>query len=253
MKKLGRYLAVAAALVFSAGVAQADVITFEEPSTSFLAPNAPLFGSDDVFFQGGFYLNPFSNSAGAARGDLVGALVDGKTLDMCLGVTCPTNNFTTFYTTLNDSVLSIGRTDNKSFKVGSFDASFVGSSDISGLPAVSGYLVLVGIKADNSSARQLFQLHGPAAGELSFYNYATTGAFATGEFKTLLAYGCAFGTSGSCAAFDSNRAQFALDNIQLNSVTAVPEPETWALMLMGLAGVGALSRRQRAAATRHIA
>ncbi len=39
-----------------------------------------------------------------------------------------------------------------------------------------------------------------------------------------------------------NQAQFALDDLNL---TEVPEPASVALMLLGLAGLGSVSRRRR--------
>ncbi len=254
MKKLCRYLAVAAALVSCAGLAHADVIDFEKPVTAdnSYAPFAPLLTHGDEFYQGNFYLDPFSNVPGAKPGaDLVGALVNGSDLSTCFSVACPTNNASTFYTSLNDGVLALGRLDNKTFTVNSFDASFLGGADIGTLPAVSGLLRLQGITAAGASLTQTYQLAGPSGGALSFASYATSGIFATTQFQSLYAFGFACDTQ-TCSAFSTNRGQFALDNIQLTSVTAVPEPETWALMLMGLAGVGALRRRQRAAATRPI-
>lgn len=256
MKKLCKYLAATAALLLGAGLAHADVIDFEEPVTvdnSFVF-SPPLLSPGDEFYQGAFFLGTYSNASGAIPGgDLVGALVDGRDPSMCFGVTCPTNNASTFFTSFNDGYLVLGRNDGQTFTVGSFAASFVGGSDISGLPAVSGLLGLQGVRADDTSLSQSYQLAGPTNGELSFANYTTSGAFAAAQFKYLYAYGFACDGAGSCAAFSTNRGQFALDNIQLTTVTAVPEPETWALMLMGLAGVGALSRRQRASAARNVA
>ena len=255
MKKMSRYLAVAAAMVFSAGFAHADVIDFEQPVTpdNSLAPFAPLLTHGDEFYQGNFYLDPFSNAAHAIPGDFVGALVNGSDLSTCFSVACPTNNSSTFFTSLNDGVLALGRLDNKLFTVNSFDASFLGGANIGPLPAVSGLLRLQGFTAAGVSLTQTYQLAGPSGGALSFASYATSGIFATTQFQTLYAFGFACDTQNVCSAFSTNRAQFALDNIELNTVTAVPEPETWALMLMGLAGVGAISRRQRAATARKAA
>lgn len=254
MKKIYRYLAVVAALVVSAGAARAEVVDFEQPVNpgNAVAPFAPLLTHGDEFFQGNYYFNPFSNATGAMPGDLVGALVNGSDLSTCFSVTCPTNNRSTFYTSLNDGVLALGHLDNHLFTVKSFDASFLGGSDIGSLPAISGVLGLQGITASGGSVLQTYQLAGPSAGVLSFASYATTGDFSTTQFQALYVVGYACNTVGSCTAFNTNRGQFALDNLQLISVTAVPEPETWSLMLLGLAGVGALSRRQRAAAQRRL-
>lgn len=256
MKKLCKYLAATAALFLGAGLAHADVIDFEEPVTAdnAFAAYAPLLTHYDEFYQGDFYLGTYSNDPGAIPGgDLVGAMVNGSDLSTCWSISCPTGNASTFFTSLNDGYLVLGRMDGKSFSVNSFQASFLGGADIGSLPAVSGLLGLQGVTASGGSLSQSYQLAGPAGGTLSFDSYTTSGAFAAAQFKYLYAYGFACDGAGSCAAFSTNRGQFALDNIQLTTVTAVPEPETWALMLMGLAGVGALSRRQRASAARNVA
>lgn len=255
MKKMSRYLAVAAAMVLSAGFAHADVIDFEQPVTAAnsLAPFAPSLTHGDEFYQGAFFLGTYSNADNPEPDDLVGALISGADLSTCWSVACPTNNPSTFFTSVNDGYLFLGRMDGKTFSVNSFQASFLGGNNIGSLPAVSGLLGLQGVRADGTSLSQSYQLAGPTAGQLSFAQYSTTGTFATTQFQYLYAYGFACDASGSCSAFSTNRAQFALDNIELNTVTAVPEPETWALMLMGLAGVGAMSRRRRAATARKAA
>lgn len=67
--------------------------------------------------------------------------------------------------------------------------------------------------------------------------FSQTGSFnltANGSLQVGL-----FDTTGVASGND-----FAVDNIR---VTSVPEPMTWALMIMGFAGVGATLRRRRAA------
>jgi hypothetical protein len=250
MKKFSQHLAVTAAVLVSVGASQAAVITFEEPvdaTTTQFAPFAPLLGNGDEFYQAGFWLDPFSNAPGALPGDLVGALVNGLDVaNTCWSLVCPTNNPTTFYTSLNDGVLALGRQDALPFKVKGFDASFLGASG-EFLAGVPGLLRLQGIKTDGTgSMTQTYQLPGPAStGALGFASYLTSGAFSNTEFDYLYAFGFFCNATGSCTAFASDKAQFALDNINL---TVIPEPGSLALVGLGLAGIAALTRRRRGGA-----
>ena len=75
----------------------------------------------------------------------------------------------------------------------------------------------------------------------SFTSFSTT-AIATGP------------TTNLSFAFRQDPAFFRLDNISVTAVTgAVPEPGTWAMMLMGFAGVGLALRRRRPAMLRKVA
>ena len=54
-----------------------------------------------------------------------------------------------------------------------------------------------------------------------------------------------FGKTFDNAGFD----QLVLDNITINAVSsAVPEPTTWAMMIIGFGVVGAMARRRQALA-----
>jgi hypothetical protein len=48
--------------------------------------------------------------------------------------------------------------------------------------------------------------------------------------------------------FGNDPGQLALDNFSVSSVSAVPEPATWALLLLGFAGLGLLRYRRRSTA-----
>ena len=241
---LSRSLLAFTALV-SVGAAQATVIDFEEAISSPFAPFAPLFGHGDEFYQGQYWIDPFSDSAVAQPGDLVGALIDGSDLaNTCFGITCPVNNATHFYAGLNDGALALGSmVPGQTFKVKGFDASFIGAGGAT-LPAVAGLLRLQGHLADGSgSITQSYQLPGlDQAGNLNFYSYNTTDAFANAEFDYMYVFGFSCNSAGSCAAFQTDQGQFAIDNIDLTN--NVPEPASLALMALGLAGIGATRRRR---------
>ena len=245
MKKFLPKLAIAAAALACFGSAHADVITFDGLAASPYALTMPVFGHNDEFYQAGYWLDPFSNAAGALDGDLVGAIVDGSDVaNTCFGAVCPTNNPTMFYAALNDGVLALGREDSGLFRVGSLDASFVGASG-DAFPAVTLLLQVLGNRADNTTLTTSVQLPGPVAGAFSFSTYALSGAFASTDFKSIYVYGLACNAAGSCSAFSTDKGQFALDNISLTA--AVPEPSEWLLMGLGLAAMCAVVRRRTAA------
>ncbi len=232
---------VAASALMAAGASQAVIVDFEGDIDTTFAGFAPLLGHNDEIVNKGFYIDALSNSAARVNGDLVGAILNGSDLaGSCAGLTCPSNNSTTFLAGLNDGLFAIGAVGDALFRFAGFDASFIGAAGAA-LPTVPGLVRLQGITASGGSVTQTFNLGGPSStGALSFRSYATTGAFATTLFQYVYMYGFACNAAGSCSAFSTDQAQFAIDNI---NVTAVPEPSTWALMLGGLAAAAAVRRR----------
>lgn len=247
MRTLIKKSLVALSAIACIGGAQATLIDFESVvNDPVFSPFAPLYGDGDEFYQGEFWFDPFSNSATSMPGDLVGAMIDGGDLvSSCFGITCPVNNPSQFYATLNDGVLAMGSTLGNKFKVNGFDASFIGAAGAV-LPGVSGLLRIQGVVNGVGSLTQTYQLPGPdALGNLNFFQYNTQGAFATTEFDFLYIFGFTCNTSGSCSAFGTNAGQFAIDNINV-TVAGVPEPASLALAALGLLAAGA-ARRKRAA------
>ena len=210
MKQVFRRVAVIAAIAASAAAAHAEIINFEQPVNGPTTPYAPFLTHGDVFLQGSYFFDTFSNASNAQFGDLVGAMVNGSDLSMCFSVLCPSNNPSTFYGSLNDGAVAIGRMDGASFAINSFDASFLGASGAS-LPAVSGLLRLQGFTSTGATLSQTYQLGGlDDSGSLGFASFNTSGAFASTNFATVYAFGFACNAGGTCNAFSTDRGQFAL-------------------------------------------
>ncbi|WP_457420197.1 NF038120 family PEP-CTERM protein [Roseateles sp. P5_E7] len=247
MKKFVTSLALAvSALALSAG-AHAGVlrttITFDPVDTSTLF-FPPLLVNGDEFYQDGLaghtmWFDPFSNSAGAIVGDLVGSILDGA----CSDLLCPSNNPTNYVALLDDAALVFGALDGFTFSVKSLNASFIGSGDP--LQITPGFVRLQGVRKGLSTIAT-FALTGlDGAGHLNF-GAINTGAFGNLEFDYVYAYGYACpapGAGNTCSAFSTNRAQFALDDIVIEHV---PEPAS--LTLVGVAGLALLGARRRRAA-----
>jgi hypothetical protein len=102
----------------------------------------------------------------------------------------------------------------------------------------------MGVHADGSSVLQTYTFGAPGADGYAFSDLSTSAAFAADQFTELYVFGLACNSAGSCSGFNSDRAQFALDNLTLVT-TAVPEPSTWLMLGSGMLLLVA-SRRRRA-------
>lgn len=231
--KLAAAIAAAAAL---AAPAQADTIGFE----GYLG----AVGGTEVWQEGNYNIGFYANVADGGEGTLVGQFIDGieSSCDSS-SMACPVGHAGTYYGALNDSYIDIWAQDATTFRVAAFDAAFIGSSpNLTSYPAVPALVRLQGILADGSYLLQDFALTGATAAGFGFGRFETTGAFAQTDFVEVLAFGLVCNTQGSCSGFNSNRAQFGIDNIELN---AVPEPGTVAMLGLGLAGLAAARRRRK--------
>src|SRR5258706_15854837 len=85
MRKFLRVLAATSVLLGSSGTALADVFTFDALDSTYadLAPSLPFIGSGDFLVEGDYAVGMFSTKAGAAPGDLVGAVLDGSDPSIC--------------------------------------------------------------------------------------------------------------------------------------------------------------------------
>lgn len=234
-----KHLTGAAILALSAAcapAAMADVINFDNIDSQFV-------GHGDSLEFGKFLLTGASNAAGASYGDLVGAVFDGTDPAAC-GMACPTNNMSNYYASLNDGIVYLDPLKTGgSVSLQGFDASFIGYAQGVTYPAVAGLLRVQGFYANGSSIYETYQLGGPIGGNFQFQRYNTSASFGNQQFASLAFFGFTCNTAGNCNAFSTNKGQFALDNI----VASVPEPSTYAMMLLGLAGIGFAARRRQQA------
>ncbi len=223
----------AAALTMPAQATEIVKINFEGASG--------LVGGDDFIQQNGMTIG-FYDPYGAS-GSFVGLFADGTDPQSCFAGACPVNNASTYYAALNDSYVDITNSNNFSFRVNSFDASFIGGSSVlSSYPALPGFLRIQGFFASGGSAYEDYALYAPGPGGFEFGSYNTSAAFAKNMFVEVAIFGFACNAVGSCNAFTTDRGQFALDNISLT----VPEPSTQMMFGLGLLAMLTSVRRRQA-------
>ena len=133
------------------------------------------------------------------------------------------------------SILTMRAANGAAFSVQSFEAGTrtpdYAVTTASGTMAATGVLV-EGLSGATVVASTSFTFTGQ-----TFRQYSLTDAF-----RNLSSI--RFTAQGTTAA-----PEFAIDNIRVNeAVAAVPEPATWALLLLGFGMVGAATRRRRAPA-----
>jgi hypothetical protein len=242
-KLLGAALFAAAA---AAAPAHAGVITFEDgygPTGGMIDGDAESW-NNEAYREAGYGIGFFSNVVGG-EGSSVGMFMDGSdfTCDTS-SMACPPNKTGTYYAALNDSYIDIRFEAGAGFMLKSFDASFVGGNpSLASYPNPPGLIRVLGIRADGVALSQDYWLNGPTASGFQLNHFDSAGDFANTVFVEALVYGYGCDNSGSCKAFQTDKGQFAIDNIAMSDV---PEPATAAIVGLGLLGLGAARRRRKA-------
>lgn len=214
----------AVATTLCASPAQAGVLDFES------GVDFPLVTSDFPATIGNYYLE----GAGG------GISTIGTTADMCdSSVACPGNNANNYLASLDDAYIFLSMTDGSAFKLSSVAASFVGFANTT-YPGVAGLLQVTAFNGNTNIGSLVLNLAGPAGGAFNFANYNLSALGAGNAFTTVrfVTFGCEVGSTSCTRA--TNQAGFALDDI----TTYVPEPGSFALMGLGLLGLGVFARRR---------
>ncbi len=209
-------LLVAALLSGLSVAAHAETITFEDVT---------LY-SQGVFNSGSFTFNLSGMAA---------AIVQGQ---YC-GPACPVNgtNIALVPYDYSQGFLSMQKTGGGAFSLTSFDGAGSFNFNESGLPSyIPQQIDVVGITAGGASVTQSFAIdRSTPSGPLAFRNFSFDN-----NFNNVVSV--SFRSSGSAQPIYNG---LAVDNI--NAAAPVPEPETWAMMGLGLAALAFEAKRRKAA------
>lgn len=223
---------VGAVALLGAVPAMADTITFDSHGPD-------IFAGGDTFDEAGYTMQVLDAGGG---GGFAGAIGDASS---CAVAACPVGNGSMFYLGMNDGGLNIHRTDTSAFSLHGLDYAFV--APVGGLPNFNyGQLVLVGKLAGGGTVSSTFDFPlQNAAGSYLFGAVPLGAAFDHASLSELTVSACLFDGHGSCFNPAANQAQFAIDNV---NVSAVPEPASYAMLMLGLGAVAFAARRRTAAA-----
>jgi len=233
-RKLKSLLAAMAGAGMLAALPAAQATTINQ-TFDFENVESGLMFDGDWFEMNGVRFTSVFQGDPADGGGFTGAVVDGRDQGLCTGMVCPSDNLSKYYAGVNDGVLFMNTTKaGDTLHLASFDASFI-ASDGNNRPIQAGVLQIQGMKADGSYVNEYYTLYTP---ELGFAHYSTSSAFANTDFVQLgiFAYSCDL--NGMCNAFNSDKGQFALDN-----VTVVPEPSAYLMLVLGFGMLAVLRRR----------
>jgi hypothetical protein len=220
--------------LMSAAPSMAAGIDFEA-----VGPN--IYGGGETVTTGGYTLTVIDASGGAG---FAGAVLDGSDPSACEVAVCPVGNTSLYYAGVNDGSLKVERGSSALFTVSSLDYGFL--APFGGLGGgYYGQLTVTGTRTDGSLLS--FAYDFPvlnSAGASPFISQSLVGDFGGAYLTSLTIGSCMFDGNGGCFSplpDGENLGQFVLDNLV---VAAVPEPETYAMMGLGLGLVGWASRRR---------
>jgi hypothetical protein len=232
-----------------AAPASAGVVTFDNVNnivTPQLNAGDTAYNTGDAFTEAGFTFR-VGNSLTAAADEvgLVGALVNSSNSFACTITACPVGNGSNYFAGLNDGVLNLSYAGAPGFRLSGLSYAFIGPTP--GMSNASyGQLVLTGTTSTGSVLTVASAFPGQnAAGDFTFDSFLVDRAFRGTTLTSLSVSACLFDGNGGCTSerdFTQNQAQFALENLNL---TVIPEPTSVALMMLGLAGLGTISRRRK--------
>jgi len=235
-------LAVASLMTFSQAQASVTTIDFE----------------DDIFFDAvvGLYIpgdtvaykNILFKAEVFDENDtgLSGALIDGSDPSSFFNLGFPGNNSSKYFAAINNGWFSIQHAiSSASLRLVGLDFSFIAP-----LPGFLGYtpgqLVVAGHHSDGSLSFASRDFAGQdSKGNWIFDTWNTVGdELGGGTFAKISVLACLYLDSGVCAFVDNNQAQFAVDNLKVDVVSA---PATIGLFGLSLAGLFAANRRRQQA------
>jgi hypothetical protein len=232
LKKLGAATLGALALM-GAAPAMADTINFETIGSA-------IYNGNEVFSEAGYNMTVIDTPAGdPLNPGFAGGVGNGSDPFLCEIAACPTGNGSYFYMGLNDGTLKVARADNQAFRLYSVDYAFL--PPVGGLAGYSyGQMTVVGQKVGGGTVSFNYDFPALVGGQSPFLGAALGHDFGSTAFTSVTIGACLF-DGASCVNPAGNQAQFSIDNL---TVAAVPEPETYAMMGLGLAVISLLSRRR---------
>lgn len=225
--------AIGALALIGAAPAMADTIDFDS-----LDPNT--YNGLDTFDFGGYHFEVIDTPAAGPSGNgFAGAIGNGNDPFLCAIAGCPTGNTSNYYLGVNDGSLKISRGDHRAFSLGSLEYAFLAPVD--NLPGYSyGQLTVTGTTVGGGTVTHSFDFPELVGGYSPFVTASLQSAFGATLFSNVTISSCIFDGAG-CVNPSNNQAQFAFDNLTL---APVPEPQTYAMLGLGLAAISLAARRR---------